>query len=184
MYVLWGWVYPEIDSEPWSVFKKNDRGNWVYTNPPSLTTHTVNRKAAKELRARYQTGITYVDVLDRLRERKMPTQEEYYEVFADLIRLGDTSTWWGIRAALPSVDNRGFNHANAAELAGLLLSEDSSDQYKAYLWLRLNQHNMIIPSAERVLMMHHHAEWFDEKQVPVGEKAIDQYLWAFPQNEA
>jgi hypothetical protein len=179
-----GWVHPEVDSEPWSVFKKNDRGNWVCTNPPSLTTHTVNRKVAKELRARYQTGITYANTLDRLREHEMPTQKEYYEVFADRVLSDDTIHWWNIRRQLGTPGDREFNHTQAAELAGLLLSEDPGDQYKAYLWLRLNWHNMIIQSAERVLMMHHHAEWFNEKQVPVGEKAIDRYLWAFPQNEA
>lgn len=178
-----GWVYPESDTEIWSTFEKNDRGNWVYINPPSLTTHTVNRRAAKKLRAIYQTGITYIDTLDRPRDRKMPTQEEYHAAFADRIPKS-INNWWTMRQQVPSPSDRRFNHAHAAELAGLLLSEDPSEQYKAYLWLRLDQHNMAIQSAERVLMMHHHAEWFDEKQIPAGEKAIDRYLWAFPQNEA
>lgn len=178
-----GWVYPEIDIEPWSTFKKNDRGNWVYINPPSLTTHTVNRRAAKELRARYREGIAYVDTLDRLRDHIMPAQDEYYEAFAD--RLPEnTLHWWNIRHQLPSPNHRDFKHVHAAELAGLLLSEEPSEQYKAYLWLRLNMYNALSTNAERALMMHHHAEWFDEKQVPVGEMAIDRYLWAFPQNEA
>lgn len=177
-----GWVYPKVDIEPWSTFEKNDRGNWVYINPPSLTTHTVNRRAAKELRARYQTGITYINTLDRLRDYKMPAQDEYHAAFADRIPEG-TTHWWNIRHCLPSTGDRRFSHTHAAEIAGLLLSEDPSEQYKAYLWLRLTTNNAALSTdAERVLMMHHHAEWFNERQVPTGEMAIDRYLWAFPQN--
>lgn len=46
-------------------------------------------------------------------------------------------------------------------------------------WFKAAENEVI----EAVLMLHHHPEWFVEREVLVGEKKHDRYAWAFPKEE-
>lgn len=183
-----GWVKPKHEIIP-SIFIKNERGNWVYTNPPTLTTHVVNRTGAKQVRERYAVGLSYVEALAKLRRDESPKLEEYMEPFADkLTSLTDEQRkyMWHWRDTLPpatylnSVGGYHFKRGHAVEIAALLASADTQDQYKAYLWLhREAAPDRVMKNARLVLMMVHNDEWFTEREVPAGKKAHDTYAWAF-----
>lgn len=180
-----GWVRPDGVENPPTVFVKNERGRWTCYNAPLLYTLAVSRKGAKAVRQRYAEGLGYVDALAKLRRDEVVNFDEVVAAFRDT-RLAkysdeDLKRHWAIRDGLPPVNHHQFTHAHAADLAALLASEDPGDQYKAFLWLQHGcglAHTM--PNANRVLMMHHHDEWFVKREVPIGQKALNRYDWAIP----
>jgi hypothetical protein len=177
------------DPEP-SIFVRNERGYWVCKNPPTITTHVVSRKGANAVRKRYATGISYIKALAALREDTAPKYEEMVEVFRDTLLRElsdeDCNSYWRAAHHIPAVSERGyrFTHSHAGQLATLLGSDDPGDQYKAFVWLargvRECNAETLAWQANKVLMMHHHDEWFVKRGVPAGKKAIDRYKWAIP----
>lgn len=163
-------------------FRRPERGGeWVCTNPPGLTTHTVNRKAAKAIRARYADVTKYITVLARLMADSWPKLDEVAAAFPDEIPEDDRKYWWKVREYIPAPSFSRFRHEHAAKFVKLLESPEPGDHYKAFLWASSSGGDTSIPATlDRVLMMHHHNEWFDEVEVPAGTKAIDRYEWAFP----
>jgi hypothetical protein len=176
-------VPPGADPAP-AIFVKNERGKWEHKNPVSIMTHVVSRKGAKAVRQRYATGISYVTALALLRGVEQPKHEEIIAAFKDTRLSGvsdeDTKYWWSTRNRIPPVTDRYFKHEHAADVAALIASEDPTDQYRAYLWLSRDGNEQLPKRIDKVLAMHHHDEWFVEREAPVGKKTIDRYEWAFP----
>jgi hypothetical protein len=176
-------VPPDTDPAP-AIFVKNERGKWAHKNPTSIMTHVVSRKGAKAVRQRYATGISYVTALALLRGVEQPKHEELIAAFKDTRLSGvsddDIKYWWSMRDRIPTVGDRYFEHEHAADVTALIASEDPTDQYHAYLWLSRGGNEQLPKRIDKVLAMHHHDEWFVEREAPVGKKAIDRYGWAFP----
>lgn len=165
-------------------FRRDERHKeWVCTNPPGLTTHTVNRKAAKAIRARYADAINYIMALSKLMAGSWPKHEEVVAAFHDEIPEADRKYWWKVREYIPPPATRRFQHNHAARFVALLESSEPGDHYKAFLWASSSGGDTNMRTAlDRILMMYHHNEWFDEVEVPAGTKAIDRYEWAFPKH--
>lgn len=172
-----------------SVFRKNERGNLVYINPPGISTHVVNRKGAKAVRTRYMAPLTYIEALVKLRRDDTPSDEEvmraFPEVFPEVfpeeyIHSQHNRYPWYLRSKLPLVHNHTFKREHAVTIADLMCSEDPGDHYRAYLWLQWDSHSdNVMHHAERVLQWVHRDEWFTEREAIVGQKAHDRHAWAF-----
>jgi hypothetical protein len=169
-------------------FRKGDNGRgWICTNAADTTTHVVNRRGAKAVRARYAEATRYIEALAKLRVDSWPKPEEAVQAFSDVIPEEARAYWWRWREYLPTVRVRRFNHEHAAKFAALLSSPEPGEQYKAFLWATLSISSGSASIAkdtrniiDHILMMHHHDEWFDAVTVPAGTKVIDRYEWAFP----
>lgn len=170
-----------------SIFVRNERNGLVLLNPPKLTTHVVSRKAANQVRERYAEGIAYVRAMSKLRRDNLPKWEEMVEAFPERFEGVEAQYHWQRREAMPRVmDGHRFKHEHAAIIVNLLASTTPADQYKAYLWLQNGVgagDEYVSKAIDRVLMLHHHDEWFVEREVLVGEKKHDRYAWAFPKEE-
>jgi hypothetical protein len=181
-----GWAKPDEQEPEPTIFVKNERGKWECKNPPTFTTHQVSRKGAKAVRQRYATGLSYIKALASLRRDDGPRLEEITTAFRDTLLkdVKDEDIRWSytLRQHLPPLDNHAFNHTHAAQIAALMSSEDPGDQYKAFLWLMFEAYDTTKATAraDKVLMVHHHDEWFKQVEHEAGRKVIDRYEWAFP----
>lgn len=180
---------------PENIFKRvekfaGDRGYhvWAYVNPPALTTHAIRRKEMRMVRERYANFIAYATVLDSIRERH-PQPQEYGELFGiefETYGNGVTPYYSWYHDRMPPPPHRGeFTHTHAAELTALMLSEDATDNYKAYLWLNvkrdwLHAKTTIADLIDRVLIMHHHKEVLTTREAVAGRVTKDRYAWAVP----
>lgn len=166
---------------------------WTYVNPPTITTHVVNRKGAKAVRARYALGLTYVEALAKLRRDTMTKWPEVREVFADKVNahiaeqsrllLPEQVSYWSLRDTLPTpTEQRYFNHTHAAEVVGMLASTDPADHFRAFIWLSWNADSpeAVVRNTERALIMHHHDEWLTKREGLPTAKTHDRYAWAIP----
>lgn len=161
---------------------------WSYVNPPSLTAHAIRRKEMRVVRERYANFIAYAKAMDSLRKGSgHPQPKEYAEPFGiEFEAYGNGSTpyysWYHDRMPPPVKD---LNHTQAAEVAALMLSEDATDNYKAYLWLNvkrdwLHAKTTITDLIDRVLIMHHHKEVLTTREATAGKVTKDRYAWAVP----
>lgn len=154
---------------------------WTYVNPPSLTAHYIKRKEMRAVRERYAAFTAYAKALDSIREHS-PEPEEYVELF-DVQRIGELKVnWWSENMPKPVAE---VDHADAARLCSYMLSEDATDNYKAYLWLKrgvgwMEVHLCSVKQIERVLTMHHHAEVLTRREAAGGKATKDRYAWAVP----
>lgn len=176
-------VYPPTPEA--TIMVRNERGNWVPKQTKGLVTHRVNHKGANTVRKRYAAGLDYIKALISLRRDNPVKHEEIVKAFEDTLckdmPQADRPYAWKLHPYLPEAHRYGFKHPHAAQLCALLGSEDPGEQYKAYLWLsRGCVPNDIPKNAERVMMMHHHDEWFKKVEREPGVKAIDRYSWAIP----
>ena len=158
---------------------------WSYVNPPSLTAHAIRRKEMRMVRERYANFTAYATALDSIREGH-PQPQEYEELFGLKFEPYGNGTmyysWYHPQMPAPVKD---FTHTHAAELAALMLSEDATDNYKAYLWLNvkrdwLHAKTTIAGIIERVLIMHYHNEVLTMREATAGKATRDRYAWAVP----
>ena len=178
---------------PENIFKRVEKvaGNrgylvWSYVNPPALTTHYIKRKQMREVRERYAAFTAYATALDSIRE-KHPQPAEYKEHFNITFERWDNTphhSWYNPQMP-PAPHNHDFKHRHAAEVAALMLSEDATDMYKAYLWLNVRRdwqssNTTAAGLIDRVILMHHHAEVLAEREVTAGKVSKDRYAWAIP----
>lgn len=178
------WVELKPKPEP-SIFRRNERGNLVYINPPKIIKHVVDRRGAKAVRMRYMAALGYIEALTKLRKDDAPAWGEMARAFPE--RFGNADEMqeaiknpWRMREQLPSVGNRNFKREHAVAIAALMASEDPGNHYRAYLWLHQNvTSDGVMRNAERVIAWAHRDEWFTEREVEAGCKAHDAYEWAF-----
>ncbi len=157
---------------------------WTYVNPPALTAHAIRRKEMRMVRERYVAFTAYATVLDSIRE-KHPHPKEYAEPFGlEFESYGDNIyySWYHPQMPTPVKD---LNHTQAAELTALMLSEDATDNYRAYLWLNvkrdwLHANTTITDIIDRVTIMHHHKEVLTTREATAGKATRDRYSWAVP----
>lgn len=170
---------------PENIFKYTGKfSQWAYVNPPALTTHVIRRKEMRMVRERYANFIAYAKAMDSIRER-YPQPQEYAEPFGlefekwnDIIHY----SWFHCRIP-PAVKD--LNHTQAAELTALMLSEDATDNYRAYLWLNVKREwvshaTTITGLIDQVLIMHHHKEVLTTREATAGRVTKDRYAWAVP----
>jgi hypothetical protein len=192
-----GWL-PYSEPLPENIFKRVEKyaqghvqahgySTWTYTNPPNRIVHHIKRKAMREVRERYAKFVAYATALDSIRE-KHPEPKEYEEPFGVTFEhIGDTIYYSWYNPQMPvAPHSKDFAHDHAAELCTLMLSEDAMDNYKAYLWLSVKRdwrsHSVTTAHfAERVIIMHHHAEVLTEREVTAGKATKDRYAWAIPE---
>jgi hypothetical protein len=182
------WAMPD-EPTPENIFRRVERhaGNsgyleWAYVNPPTITTHKVNRRGAKAVRARYAGALAYIEALSKLRRDDHPKWDEVQQAFPERMAGIDPSRHWERRSALPAICYpHQFERTHAAELCALMASDDPVDHYRAYLWLhRDSGPAQVMPNADKVLTMHHHDEWLTKQEVETTSKTHDRYAWAVP----
>lgn len=159
---------------------------WSYVNPPALTTHVIRRKEMRMVRERYANFIAYAKAMDSIRER-YPQPQEYAEPFGlEFEKWNDIIHYSWFHDRMPPAPHRvEFTHAHAAELTALMLSEDATDNYRAYLWLNVKREwvshaTTITGLIDQVLIMHHHKEVLTTREVTAGKATKDRYSWAVP----
>ena len=163
---------------------------WVYTNPPGLIRHTIKRKAMREVRAQYKNFIDYAKAMASLRKDNRPKPEEYKDYF-DLkpsvsVRPDGTTQphyAWYTEGMPSNIYSNKFTHSDACELAGLMQSEDATDNYKAFLWLsevRYHGNDNIENAIDRVIIKRHYTEVLERVEAPAGKQVKDKYAWAVP----
>lgn len=87
---------------------------------------------------------------------------------------------WNTIAALPRL----YTYADADRRERETKPVRGDEQQRKPLGRRNQKWRHIKRKAiDRVLMLHHHPEWFVEREVLVGEKKHDRYAWAFPKEE-
>ena len=161
---------------------------WVPAEPEGITTHVVNRRGAKEVRARYEPALAYVRALDKLRKDSPPTHQERVKALIDRVPAhlhNDVHKYeWTFRACVPPVSgySHPFTRTHALEVVELLSSPAPEDHYKAYLWLEWGA-DEITKHIDKALMLAHRDEWLMEKHNEPGVQAIDRYAWAFKEKE-
>lgn len=160
---------------------------WTYVNPPTNIVHNIRRKEMRRVRERYANFTAYATALDSIREN-YPQLQEYEELFEVNFTVVGGSPWYNwYHENMPPAPplNSAFTHTHAAELASLMLSEDATDNYKAYLWLNVRRAwgrsaiavaNLI----DRVVIMHHHNEVLTTRDATAGMATKDRYAWAVP----
>ena len=188
-----------IEPMPENIFKRVEkfaqghvqaRGylTWSYVNPPALTAHAIRRKEMRMVRERYANFTAYATALDSIRERH-PQPQEYGELFGlefEVYDNGVTPYYSWYHPQMPPPPHRGeFTHTHAAELTALMLSEDATDNYRAYLWLNvrrdwLHAKTTIADIIDRVTIMHHHNEVLTTREATAGRVTRDRYAWAVP----
>jgi hypothetical protein len=195
------WVYPNLAPDaplPENVFKLTEKfpphygyPQWTYVNPPPLNVHGIQRKAMRQVRERYAAFTAYAKAMSSLRKDNLPQPEEYYDIF-DVEVPEDTNgavgyyRGWFVNGMPTSVQDRSFDHDDAAAIVKLMASDDATDNYKAFLWLCAKQAYYGTPgfttekAIDRVLTMHHHAEVLALREVPAGKVAKERYMWAIP----
>lgn len=157
---------------------------WTYVNPPTNIVHAIRRKEMRVVRERYANFIAYATALDSIRE-KHPQPQEYEELFGVKFEMWNDHvhySWYHPQMPAPVKD---FTHTHAAELTALMLSEDATDNYKAYLWLNVKRdwlasNTTIAGIIERVLIIHYHNEVLTMREATAGKVARDRYAWAVP----
>lgn len=166
--------------------RAEDGRGWSFVNPPSNVVHHIKRKEMARVTQTYAAFIAYATAMDSLRDGQHTKPEDYAEPFGvkPYTPLGRQPyyTWW-CDGMPPKPKEFKFAHKDAAELTGLMLSSDAAANYKAYLWLRVNE-SMVTSSeslAKRVITMQHHKEVL--KEVEVGKAVKDRYAWAIPKGE-
>lgn len=175
---------------PENIFKYTGKfSQWAYVNPPALTTHVIRRKEMRMVRERYAAFTAYATALDSIRER-YPQPQEYAEPFGiefETYGNGVTPYYSWFHDRMPPAPHRvEFTHTHAAELTALMLSEDATDNYRAYLWLNVKREwdhaktTTITDLIDRVLIMHHHKEVLTTREATAGKVTKDRYAWAVP----
>ena len=168
-----------------NVFVKNERGNWVPAQQECITTHVVNRRGAKEVRARYAEAIAYIKALGKLRRDSPPDNHEIIDAFEswftndDNLRDARRYGRWYLRIALPTPGGFEFTEGKAQAFMELLSSREPEHHYKVYLWLCVAPSIAIDTQIANALMQTHRHEWLKEKVHEPGKKAIDKYAWVF-----
>lgn len=198
-----GWVHPDPKDMPKNVFRYDTTNAigypvWRYVNPPKVVTHQINRKAMREVTARYKPTLAYIEALMKLNPERV-SEEEFGSLVGmprPDIKMGDYTTIWQWRNALREAypmqrrwSNTTFLHKHAKEMCALLASSDPGDQYKAYAWLShgaTGNNNRrfgiedVMDFAKHSIIMHHHKKVLE----PVVHEGIspvrDRYAWAIP----
>lgn len=197
------WQAPKDSTIPENIFKRVEKfaqGHvqahgylvWSYVNPPTNIVRHIRRKEMRAVRERYANFIAYATAMDSIRE-KHPQPAEYAEPFEfEFESYGDNIYYSWYHKDMPEAPhpssargNANFKHTHAAELISLMLSEDATDNYKAYLWLNvkrewLDNKTTIATIIDRVLIMHHHAEVLTTRESTAGKVSKDRYAWAVP----
>jgi hypothetical protein len=195
-YVNGEWVEP-TETVPENIFKRVEQTAqgytsihryhaWTYVNPPGLRVHHIKRKEMKALRQKYANFISYATAMESIRQDDPPGTKEYAEYFDVTWESynGQVLRSWRSTGMPRSPYYKGFAHADAAKLVTFMASEDATDNYRAYLWLvaergyRAPESATIADIIGRVLIMHHHAEVLQEREVFAGSQAKDRYAWA------
>lgn len=162
---------------------------WTYVNPPGLIGHYIRRKEMRAVRQRYAAFIDYAKAMDSIRGDNKPEPKEYVEPFKVSFEAHDGRVYYAWhRAGMPPCiyGSSEFNHEHAATLASWMLSDDATDNYKAYLWLNVKRgyyhsaDKSIADTIDRVLIMHHHAEVLTKREASAGKVTKDRYEWALP----
>lgn len=162
---------------------------WTYVNPPGLIGHYIKRKEMRAVRQRYAAFIDYAKAMDSIRGDNKPEPKEYVEPFNVQFEAHDGRVYYAWhRAGMPPCiyGSAEFNHEHAATLASWMLSDDATDNYKAYLWLNVKRgyyhkdDQDIAATIDRVLIMHHHAEVLTKREASAGKVTKDRYAWAMP----
>lgn len=178
---------------PENIFKRvekfaGERGylTWTYVNPPTNIVHHIKRKEMRVVRQRYANFIAYATAMDSLREAR-PQPQEYGELFGLEFEEWNGTTYytWHHKDMPPAPHMGGFTHTHAAELCALMLSEDATDNYKAYLWLNVKRDWLLASTTiasiiDRVVTMHHHKQVLKQVEMAKGASTKDRYAWAVP----
>lgn len=161
-----------------------ENNRWTYHNPPTITKHVVNRKRVKEVRARYAPFMAYMDAMIKVRGDNAHCNIAEVAAAFDIELTENELTYpftvpfmvpfTVIRKLPPTTGSGRFDHEKAANLCELMLSEDIHDHYKAYVWLMRYKSNDI----NKPIMMHHHKEILEVKEVETRSKTHDVYAWA------
>jgi hypothetical protein len=173
-------VEPEPTPELANIFRYEEGAGgyhqWKFINPPTLRKHVLNRKMSKEINTPYAPFMRYMEAITKVRGGVKPNATEIAEAFG--VPPQDTR-WLLNMSTAPTVFSSRFKHSHAAELCGLMASDDIQDHYKAYVWVSRDL-NEPAASVGRALMMHHHKEVLVVKDVVTSSRSYDQYQWAIP----
>jgi len=155
-----------------------ENNRWTYLNPPTITKHVVNRKRAKEVRARYVPFMAYMNAMIKVRgDGAYCDMDEVAAAFdIELTELERRSPWMARIKLPPRTSSRHLEYEEAATLCELMASEDIHDHYKAYVWLMQDRDHDI----NKPIMMHHHKEILEVKELETRAKTYDAYAWAVP----
>jgi hypothetical protein len=155
-----------------------ENNRWTYLNPPTITKHVVNRKGAKEVRARYVPFMTYMNAMIKVRgDSAYCDTDEVAAAFDIELTEHERRRSYMARIKLPPLtSSHRFDHEEAATLCELMASEDIHDHYKAYVWLMQDRDHDI----NKPIMMHHHKEMLEVKEVETRAKTYDVNAWAVP----
>lgn len=190
-----GQLQAPLTTDPENIFRRVEKHAdnpgylvWTYVNPPGLIGHYIKRKEMRAVRQRYAAFIDYAKAMDSIRGDNKPEPKEYVEPFNVSFEAHDGRVYYAWhRAGMPPCIYGGeFMHEHAATLASWMLSDDATDNYKAYLWLNVKRgyyHNTdpgITDTIDRVLIMHHHAEVLTKREATAGKVTKDRYAWAVP----
>lgn len=180
------WIGPTTP-KPENVFRYVD-GHWRYENPPEAVVWRLRRKEWGAVRKSYAAFTAFAEASDSLLAGNPPQLEEYYDMFEVDLTKDPTrhKSWYDDRLPAPVATNR-FKHAQAAELTALMRSEDATDNYKAYLWLRRGRgthykHTKAVRNIDWVLMMHHWQEVLQPKVIDSRKPLRDSYRYAVPEH--
>lgn len=179
-----GWVdNPEPRAE--NIFRRSAGPNgyvqWVYMNPPAHVVHHIRRKELTRVMKSYASFVAYATSMDSLRNNTPTKAEEYAELFGvepSSIYNGQKWYHWYSTGMPPRVGYRDFDHAQAEKLCSLMLSDDATDNLKAFMWLKMDTNRPPAEVARAAVIMHHHAEVL--KRVEKSGSARDRYKWAIP----
>ncbi len=190
-----GWVSPANTTIPENIFRLAEKHAdnpgyrvWTYVNPPAVTVHHIKRKEMREVRERYAAFIAYATAMDSIRKDNRPEPQEYVEPFGvkfDTSSDGSHTYYvWHKAGMPPCIYDIQFDRKHAKTLAGWMLSDDATDNYKAYLWLNVRRgyynpaDRQITDTIDRVLIKHHRAEVLTRREASAGKATRDRYEWA------
>jgi hypothetical protein len=147
-------VFKRIEDETNTVSGLLGLPRWVFTNPLPCIVHVKNRKAMKEVRAKYAPFIKYMKNIKKL--------------------LGDTQF---------TSDPPEQGYLNHTDVLALATSNDPLDHYKAMVQLAWRGHYQDsydpIVRLDGILTSFYRDEVLDEVTLPGGEIKIDNYASLF-----
>lgn len=168
--------------------------------PVTLVTHHINREGKREVMRKFKAYAAYVESMAKLRADTMGgdgpgrglavTDDEACDTFG----FTEWKRYDGTVIRNPTIPFEfryglhHMKHPQAKQMAEWMLSDDPTDQYKAYLCMfrghYLTEVDQMMQTfrnvLNRVVVVHYHKQCLTEVEVPQGAIVRDRYSYAIP----